>query len=203
MSNARLKLESRWCSIGCTDSGLKAIIASLALVFLLVIASLSPSLALAQGSGAEPYQVSAGPYRIDVIANPSNLSLGSVRYTVMVFNARDARPVSNAQVVVRARHQEEGVEGWATALNTPVAPERYQAQIELDRPGTWLMSIDVTSPLGRVEVEVPSQQVPVPRQSRAGDLVFIGIFGVLVLGGGYLVWSIRRVQQKREATNAS
>lgn len=176
--------------------------ACLALVFLLAFASLVPSLASAQQNGIEPYQVTAGPYRIDVIANSSKLSLGSVRYTVMVFNAQNGRPVPDARVVVRARHQEEGIEGWATALNTPITPESYRGQIELDRPGTWLMSVDVTSPLGRVAVEVPPQQVPQPRQSQAGGLVFASISGVLFIGAGYLVWSIRRAQQKREAANA-
>jgi hypothetical protein len=203
MFNVRQKARSTWYSGGGTDPGVKAVIAALVLVFLLAMASQSPFAASAQQSNIEPYQVTTGPYRIEVIANQSNLSLGSVRYTVMVFNAENARPVSDAHVVVRARHQEEGIEGWATALNTPVAPERYQGQIELDRPGTWMISIDVNSPLGRVAVEVPSQQVPQPRQSRAGGLVFVGISGVLIIGAGYLVWSIRRAQQKREAINAS
>jgi hypothetical protein len=65
------------------------------------------------------------------------------------------------------------------------------------------VSVDVTSPLGRVEVEAPSQQVPEPSQSRAGGLVFAGITVVLILGSVYLVWSIRRAQQKREAINAN
>jgi hypothetical protein len=202
MSNAELNPQSIWHSRGCAGPRVKVVTACLALAFLLAIAWVVPSLALAQQNDIEPYQVTAGPYQIEAIANQSNLSLGSVRYTVMVFNAENARPVPDARVVVRARHQEEGIEGWATALNTPVAPERYQGQIELDRPGTWLISINVTSPLGRVEVEVPSQQVPQPRQSQAGGLVFASISGVLIIGAGYLVWSIRRAQQKREAINA-
>jgi hypothetical protein len=202
MSNNRNKPERQYYASDCADPRVKVVIACLTLAFLLAITSLSPIPAFAQQNDTEPYQIRAGPYRIDVIANPSTLSLGSVRYTVMVFNAENAQPVSDARVLVRARQQEECAEGWATALNSPVTPESYQAQIELDRSGTWLMSVEVISPLGRVEVEVPSQQVPQPRQSQAGGLVFASISGVLIIGAGYLVWSIRRAQQKREAINA-
>jgi hypothetical protein len=202
MSNPRPSFESKWRSKGCANPGVRAVVASLFLTFLLANVWLMSSPVQAQQSGVEPYQVIAGPYRIEVIANQSSLSLGSVRYTVAVLNAENSRPVSDAQVVIRARHQESGTEGWATALNSPVTPERYQAQIELNQPGSWLVSVDVTSPLGRVEVEAPSQQVPEPSQSRAGGLVFAGITVVLILGSVYLVWSIRRAQQKREAINA-
>lgn len=203
MSNARPNFERKWHLNVCANRGVRAVIASLVLISLLAAVSLISSPVLAQQSGVEPYQVTAGPYRIGVIANQSGLSLGSVSYIVMVFDAENSRPVSDAQVMIRARHQESGAEGWATALNSPVAPERYQAQIELNRPGSWLVRVDINSPTGRVEVEVPSQQVPEPSQSRAGGLVFAGITGVLILGSVYLVWSIRRAQQKREAINAN
>jgi hypothetical protein len=204
MSSNRTRLQCQHYHNICANPRVKTAIGYLALVFLLAaIASLNPVPALAQQSGTEPYQVNAGPYRIEVIANPSALSLGSVRYTVIVLNAQNAQPVSDARVLIRARHQGEGVEGWATALNNPVTPESYQAQIELNRPGAWVMSVEVSSSLGRVAVEVPSHRVPEPRQSRAGGLVFASISGVLVLGSVYLVWSIRRAQQKREAANAS
>jgi hypothetical protein len=165
--------------------------------------ALAPAAALAQVADQEPYRVEAGPYNIAVLANPSSLSLGTVQYMVRVTNARDGQPVPDARVVIRSRHGEEGGGGgWANALNTPVAQDIYEAVVQLDGPGLWEMSIDVSSELGRVEVEIPSQNVPVPRQSREGGMVFMGVFAALVLGGAYLVWASRRAQRQREAANA-
>jgi hypothetical protein len=175
---------------------------SLIWAFLVVGILLTPRLVMAQQNGNQPYHAEAGPYQIEVLANPSSLSLGTVQYVITVLNSQSNQPVADARVLVRAR-QLEGEDGWATALNTPAAPARYTAQVELGRPGTWEMSVDVSSPLGRVEIGVPSQRVPEPRQTRAGSLVFMGVFVVLIAGGGYLTWTIRRAQQKREAADAS
>ena len=170
---------------------------------LIVTALLSPSAVLAQQPEGQPYHVDAGPYQIDVQAIASNLSLGTVEYLIIVNDSQSSQPVSDARVLVRARHIDTGEEGWANALNTPLSPAEYTAQVKLDGPGVWAMSVDVSSALGRVEVDVPPQTVPVPRQSRAGSLVFIGVFVVLIAGGTYLTWTIRRTQRKREAANAS
>jgi hypothetical protein len=170
---------------------------------LILSALLSPSTALAQQAGGQPHHVEAGPYQLDVVASASNLSLGSVQYLVRVYESQTGRPVSNARVLIRARHVDSGEAGWANALNTPVSPAEYAARIELGGPGVWAMSVDVSSALGRVEVEVPPQTVPVPRQSRAGGLVFVGVFVVLIAGGAYLAWTVRRTQQRREVSNAS
>ena len=174
------------------------------LAFALLIAAhpgFSPTPAAAQ-QGDAPFHVDAGPYSIDVLANASNLSLGSVTYTITVLNAQDGQPVPDAVVLVRAQQAQGGEEGWANALNSPGVPSQYTARMELGGPGRWEMSVDVSSSLGRVEVEVPAQTVPSPRQSRAGSLVFIGVFLAILMGAGYLVWTIRRAQRKREAADA-
>lgn len=162
-----------------------------------------PPMGLAQRGSPEPYRVEAGPYRLAIITDPSSLSLGSVRFKVTVHNFESGDPVPDAKVVIRAKHEVDGTEGWANALNTPSNPERYEAQMELDGPGTWLMSIDVASSLGRVQVAIPSISVPEPRKSTAGALVFAGVLGILVLGGGYVTWTIRRSQRRRQAPDES
>jgi hypothetical protein len=173
-----------------------------AALVLILSALLSPSTALAQQTGGQPYHVEAGPYQIDVVASASNLSVGTVQYLVRVFDSQTGEPVPDARVLIRARHIDSGEAGWANALNTPVSPAEYTARIELGGPGVWAMSVDVSSALGRVEVDVPPQTVPVPRQSTAGGLVFVGVFIVLIAGGSYLTWTIRRTQQRREVSNA-
>lgn len=170
---------------------------------LLVAQGFYPPLGLAQGGSPEPHRVEAGPYRLAIITDPSILSLGSVRFKISVHSSESGDPVPDAKVVIQARHEADGTEGWANALNSPSTPELYEAQMELDGPGTWLMSIDVASSLGRVQVAIPSILVPEPRRSTAGALVFIGVLVILLLGGVYLTWTIRRSQQRRQTTNES
>ena len=100
-------------------------------------------------------------------------------------------------VVLLTRHAERGDEFRANALNSPVAPERYQARLSLDSPGTWLVSVEVTSSLGKIALEVGSLEVPATRRFSVGSIVFAGAFGVLILGGVYLWWSTRKLRRKR------
>lgn len=168
---------------------------------LLAASGFFPTLGSAQGGGPEPFTVAAGPYRLAIVTDPSILSLGSVRLTIRVESSEDAGPVPDAKVVIRARHQTDGTVGWANALNTPSIPESYHARMELEGPGTWLLSIDVTSSLGRVEVEIPSVTVPEPRRTTSGGLVFVGVLLVLLLGAGYVTWTIRQSQRRRQAAD--
>ena len=177
--------------------GLPLIIAAV----LLAASGLFPTLGSAQGGSPEPYTVEAGPYRLAIVTDPSRLSLGSVRLKISVLSSQHTDPVPDAKVVIRARHQTDGIEGWANALNTPSTPESYQARVELEGPGTWLLSIDVASSLGRVEVEIPSVTVPEPRKTTSGALVFVGVLVVLLLGAGYVTWTIRRSQRRRQAAD--
>lgn len=169
---------------------------------LIVSAFVFPSTALAQQTEGQPYHVDAGPYQIDVAATPSNLAIGTVEYVVSVVDSQSGQPVPDARVLIRARHIDTGEEGWANALNTPMSPAEYTAQVQLNGPGVWAMSVDVSSALGRVEVDVPPQTVPVPRQTKAGGLVFVGVTILLIVGVAYLTWTIRRNQKRREAANA-
>jgi hypothetical protein len=75
--------------------------------------------------------------------------------------------------------------------------------MELDVSGTWLMTVDIFSSLGRVQVAIPMISVPEPRQSTAGAWVFVGTLVILLAGGTYLTWSIRRSQRRRETTNGT
>lgn len=156
----------------------------------------------AQQTGARPYHVQAGPFAIGVFSNPSKLSLGTVDYIITLADPATAEPVGDAQVLIKGTPAEGGQGGQAIALNTPKSPGRYTARVQLDGPGVWKMSVEVSNPQGHVEIEAPSQVVPTPRQSRAGGLVFFGAFAAIGLGVGYITWKVRRAQKAREASGA-
>ena len=168
------------------------------LVALLAIFGMTfPGAALAQGVESEEFLGEAGPYEIRVSAVLSNLSIGQVQFYVTILEADTGMPVPDALVVLRSLHEEDGVEGWAAALNTPDTPDLFEARMSLRNSGIWQVSVDVGSSLGRVTVPVVSLEVPSPRHYSAGTLVFAGVFVVLALGGLYLWWSTRRARRQR------
>ena len=160
-----------------------------------------PGVALAQEDSSQEVQVQAGAYRINVIADPSRLSLGTVLYTITIVNSENAQPVSDARVTINTSNEVDDIEGWALALNRPSNPGVYEATVQLDGTGIWHTSVEVSSSLGRVEVEIPPPTIPQPRQTRSGSLVFLGVFLAILLGVAYLVWSSRKAIKAREAAS--
>lgn len=167
----------------------------------LIIGSVAP--AQAQQPGARPYRVEAGPFRIVVFSQPSRLSLGTIDYVITLAQPVTAQPVTDARVTIKAVSAEGGQKGIAIALNTPANPGTYTARVELDAPGVWRMSVDISNQQGHVEIEAPSQVVPIPRQSTAGGLVFFGAFVFIALGALYVTWAVRRAQKSRESSSAA
>ena len=172
---------------------------SLPLIALLIL--VTPTGLYGQFTESRPYKTEAGPYILNVQADPSHLSLGTVDYTVIVSNVLDHSEVSDARVLVWGTHATTGHRGWANALNNPITPAKYTARVQLDGPGGWEMSIDVMSPLGRIAVQIPSQTIPRPRLSQSGSLVFIGVFVLLIGATTYATFSIRRSIKSREKIN--
>ena len=143
-----------------------------------------------------------GGYDLTVAGEASTLSLGTARFSVTVLDAATGQPISDARVTIRTEHSEVGEAGWATALNLPERPEIYRARMTLEYPGSWDVSVDIDGPLGRVEAEVGSVSIPVPRQYFVGTLVFAGVTLILLGGAAYMILCIRRAQRRRESANA-
>ena len=156
-----------------------------------------------QEAGALEIQTTAGGYEISVEEFASNLSVGSSQIIVTLRDAGTGQGIDDAQVVVRAKHDLNGEEGWVTALNFPNDPDRYKAQVSLTAPGTWRLWVEIDGRLGRVEVEILPLEVPVLRSYSTGSFIFIGVFMVMVLGAAYLWWSSQKALRQREATRRS
>ncbi len=147
-------------------------------------------------------RLTVGGYDLTVAGEASTLSLGTARFSVTVLDAATGQPISDARVTIRTEHSEVGEAGWATALNLPERPEIYRARMTLEYPGSWDVSVDIDGPLGRVEAEVGSVSIPVPRQYFVGTLVFAGVTLILLGGAAYMILCIRRAQRRRESANA-
>ena len=180
------------------------VLLSLALFWTLQAGWSLPALAQQDIPGPERIdrRLAAGGYDIFVEGEASNLSLGTALFSIAVLNAATGQPIPDARVVIRTAHQRSSETGWATALSIPERPEIYRARMKLDSPGVWQVNVDIDGPLGRVETEVGTVAIPEPRQYLAGTLVFAGVSVALLSGSAYMVWIIRRAQQRRRLTDA-
>ena len=79
--------------------------------------------------------VIAGPHAVRVVIVNSNLAAGFVKLVLFVTSAETGEPVADARVVIITDNEEDDFEGWATALNSPGAPERYDVRMNLGSTG--------------------------------------------------------------------
>lgn len=175
-------------------------LSALALV-LLLMAPLSS--AAAQEEDERGVNVIAGPHAVRVVLVNSNLAAGFVKLALFITDANTGVAVPDAKVVILANNEEEDFEGWATALNFPSMPERYDVRMNLNSTGEWLISVDVSSSLGQGGATAMTLEVPAVRRNTDGSLVFFGVFAVMMLGIAYLFWSTRRNNRRRRGAAPS
>ena len=191
-------VQERWFDLG--NVGLRSLRKSAVagVVFLVLLLTWIPTTqsALAQEDGFQRIREIAGPYEIKVAIVLSSLSLGTTLFAVYVVDQATGQPIPDVRVLLRTKHEDGSAEGKATAHNTPREPERYDAQITLDAPGIWQVTVEVDSSLGRVAVEMPPLTVAEARRISAGTFVFISIFLVLIMGAAYLWWSTQRRRRR-------
>ena len=173
------------------------LLAAFSVAIMVFIAAQTTASALAQEEPSREVRVTAGPHDVRVIPVNTNLAAGFVQFSVLVFDPNTGEPVPDAKVVLLANNAEAEYEGWATALNTPSLPEQYDARVNLESTGDWLISVDIDSPLGRGGAEVMTLHVPSLQRYTSGSLVFFAVFAVLIGGVAYLWWSIRRNQRRK------
>ena len=147
-------------------------------------------------NGVQRFQQIVGPYDIKVALVQSSLSLGTTLAAIYVLEESTGQPVPDARVLLRTKHEDEDAEGRASAHNTPQEPERYDAQMTLDAPGSWLVTVEVASALGAVAVEVPPLTVEKARQISGGTFVYIGVFLVIIAGAAFLWWNTQRQRRR-------
>ena len=143
------------------------------------------------------------PYDIRAAIVQSGLSLGKTLFAITLLDAADGKPVPRAKVVLRASHQESDHELITTAHNTPQSPDRYDAQMTLDKPGPWSLMVEVESSAGLAAVQLAQLDVAATRRVSGGTFVFIGVFAALLAGVSYLWWSTARRNRGRNDPAAS
>lgn len=135
-----------------------------------------------------------GAYEISITAITLEPLVADVRFLVTVLDAETGGPVPDARVTVLSRNEARGLDGWALAVNTPQQPEVYRAEVHYDEAGVWQPRVEVAGDRGKVVVDAPSIPVTETNPSTAGGYAFLVTFAILIAGGGYVAWRIRRAQ---------
>lgn len=151
-------------------------------------------------AGRYRFQQIVEPYDIRVDLIQSRLSIGTTVVAIYVWESSTCRPVPDAEITLLPRHfdAEEAKKVTAVNLSDESDPSRYHAQMTLDAPGDWQVTIQIVGDLGNAALEVPTLTVGEARQDLGGRLVFIAVSLAIIAGAAYLWWSTQRRRRRLE-----
>jgi hypothetical protein len=131
----------------------KLFLATAAAAVMLVF--LSPGKAEANGQVRRFVDQDAGPYVISLGTLPQTPVLGRLHMTMTVVERSSGVFITDAQVTVTGMGPgEEAVEmGPLVASNNSSDPTFYDISTTVDREGTWVFTVGVTSDLGQAATE--------------------------------------------------
>ncbi len=170
---------------------------------LLIAAALALGLAYAQDATPPPDMQKAGPYRIAVQMTSLQPVQADARYYVYLLDDVTGQAVPEAQVRIRTVNQTTGKTGFAIALSRPQEPFIYTANVSFDEDGVYDGVAEVTSTLGTETVPAPQVVVHFQSSSAVGGWAFLVTMLVLVGGGVYLTFQMRKAQRQRASAAAS
>ena len=174
----------------------------LALLALLSTAVALPATAAAQDiieQKSRRIESVVGPYTVAAEAK-SLPSLQSAQFIIRVRETAPNTPADDVTVTILTTWSGSDETGHNIALS-PNIPGLYTATLKF-KPGRWETTFLIEPPDGgSYGVDGFVFQVPQPSSNTEAGFVFLGVFLVLLAGGGYLVWRIRRTQRQRRAAS--
>ena len=169
---------------------------------LLAVATMRPGTLAAQdivGEGSQHTEVVAGPYT--VIAEAKTLpSLQSAQFIIRVSETATSEPADDVAVTILTTWSGGDETGENIALS-PNIPGLYTATLTFE-PGRWETTLLVEPPDGgSYGADGFVFVVPEPSGNAEAGLVFLAVSIILLGGGGYLVWRVRRTQRERRGAS--
>lgn len=136
----------------------------------------------------QPYpilrQVEAGPYRIDLWADPD---FGEGEFWVVAQGSSDPAALEVRLSAEPERGRREplvGLANWQPTRNRPESP-RYVALLPLDRDGWWQMQIDIDGPPGHGHAEARFEVISLGPSRREALSYLIPFALILLLAVGH------------------
>ena len=177
-------------------------------IVLALLTALVVSLAAPFSDGAEAqsdenfdplFTRQVGPFDVAMSWVPPAPQVGFVNVAVKPTLTADGSPVTDARVLLVAEDEPGSPVFEVVAVNTPVSPTVYRANMKFEEAGNWVLYVQVKSPsAGMGDFRSPIVLLPQPIEPGAqGGWAFLGIVLALSAGGLYVTWSIRKAQAAR------
>ena len=153
--------------------------------------------ALAHERAVEIFRGQDGQFEVVMAALPEKPVVGIVHFSITPVDAASGTVISDADVTLTVSRGPGKRPILARAVNTPAAPQYYDANITFVSSGEWTAVVEVRSDaLGEATVEtsfnIDERRIPA---SSSGAFVLLGIL-VLFAGGVTYLWrSSRRARR--------
>ena len=154
--------------------------------------------ALAHERAVEIFRGQDGRFEVVIAALPEKPVVGTVHFSITPVDAASGALIRDADVTLTVRRGSGERPIQARAVNTPAAPQYYDANITFASSGEWTAIVEVRSDsLGEATVEtgfrIDDRRIP---PSSSGAFVLLGIL-VLFAGGATYLWRSSRRERRR------
>lgn len=142
--------------------------------------------------GTRPMVTNAtiGPYKMQVGIFPGKPRVGNLHLSIMVENAAGGTPLTAATVFVSLAGPAGATNvGPVPAANTPQNPQFYDVDMPLDMVGSWTLTLETNSNLGKASLDVPLEVA----EPEGFDLILLLAGSVAILA--LVLWIRGRVKK--------
>ncbi len=144
----------------------------------------------------------AGPYEIIITVQPHKPKVGTVHFGVTIHDPATQALVENASVLIVAYNPEGEPTYQTPALNDPATPIHYKGNIIFRSAGQWSLLTKIeTAEHGLVTATTPINIAEAASVPSVEGMLMLALVTLAILGGSaYVIYSIRRAQRAREAS---
>ena len=138
-----------------------------------------------------------GPYKLQVGIFPGKPRVGNLHLSIMVADAAGGQPLTGATVLVTLAGPAgaTGV-GPVPAVNASQNPQFYDVDIPLDMVGSWTLTLEADSHLGKASLDVPLEVT----EPEGFDLILL-LAGAVTIQA-IVLWIRGRVRKDRNQSGS-
>lgn len=139
-----------------------------------------------------------GPYELQVGILPGRPKVGNLHLSILVKDSEAGVTITDAIVMVTVVGPEGATNvGLVQATNTPQNPQFYDVDILLDTEGSWTLTLETDSHLGKASLDAPLEVTA----SGGFNLVWVAGGAVVVISLSFWAWDRIR-SRRRQRRNA-
>lgn len=148
------------------------------------------------------YRGAAGPYETIITVQPHKPRVGTVHFGVTIFDPATQTLVEDARVLIVAYNPEGEPTYQTPALNDPATPIHYKGNIIFRSSGQWSLLTKIeTEEHGEVTASTPIHIAEAVSTASVEGLFMLVLVTLALCGGAsYVIYSIRRAQRARDAS---